>query len=148
MPIKVLEIHHHATRINADKQPFGEVRKFYSEVLGLGADPKRPFIPGIPGYWINVGDSGQIHLVGGDTPSPVAKRPDQDPAAPHVALAVVDIVETKAELQRMGVPFWSIVGVTGPENEQVFVNDPCGNMIELHQFDRCRCRASARQAVS
>jgi hypothetical protein len=57
-------------------------------------------------------------------------------------------VQRPHELQRMGVAFWSIVGVTGPENEQVCVNDPCGNMIELHQFDRCRCRASARQAVS
>jgi len=24
------------------------------------------------------------------------------------------------------------------------MNDPCGNMVELHQFDKCRCRASNR----
>lgn len=144
MAIKVLEIHHHAVRVDAGTQPLDNVRNFYSDVLGLAHDVKRPTIPGIPGFWINVGEVGQIHLIGGEVPSPIAKRADQDPASPHVALAVADIVETKAELVRMGVAHWSIKGVSGPQAEQVFVNDPCGNMIELHQIDSCRCRAVSR----
>ena len=28
--------------------------------------------------------------------------------------------------------------------EQLFLNDPCGNMVELHQFDKCRCRLKSR----
>lgn len=143
MAIKILEIHHHAVRI--DGQPPETVRGFYENVLGLPADTGRPTIPGVPGYWINVGAVGQIHLIGGDIPSPVARGPGQDPAAPHVALAVANVVETKAELERLGVPFWTSKAAS-PELEQLFVNDPCGNMIELHQIDKCRCRGDSRKA--
>jgi catechol 2,3-dioxygenase-like lactoylglutathione lyase family enzyme len=128
-----------------DGAPEREVLDFYQNVLGMAADEGRPNIPGIPGYWINVGAGGQLHLIGGAFPSMVARGPGQDPAAPHVALGVASVVETKAELQRMGVPFWSVVGITGPEFEQLFVNDPCGNMIELHQAGTCRCTLANRQ---
>jgi len=145
MAIKIIGIHHHAVRINDQSQPLDAVHAFYTEVLGLPHDRGRPNISGVPGWWINVGQDGQIHLIGGDDPSPVAKGPGQDPAAPHVALAVESIAEAKAELVRLGVPHWSLVGLAGPETEQIFVNDPCGNMIELHQHDKCRCTASNRK---
>jgi catechol 2,3-dioxygenase-like lactoylglutathione lyase family enzyme len=145
MGIKVLEIHHQAVRVDMGERPLSAVYDFYGDVLGLSHDEGRPTIPGVPGMWLNVGNVGQIHLIGGAVPSPLAKRPDQDPTAPHVALAVADIVETKAELDRMGVPYWSLQNVAGPNAEQVFVNDPCGNMVELHQVDKCRCRASSRK---
>ena len=74
MTIRVLEIHHHAIRIDADQPKLDAVKNFYE---------------GVPGFWINT-------------------------------------------------------GANGPEAEQVFVNDPCGNMIELHQIDQCRCRAANR----
>ena len=148
MAIKILGIHHHAVRIDSARQPLEAVHDFYTNILGLGEDEGRPNIPGVPGWWIDVGDSGQIHLIGGDLPSPVARGPGQDPAAPHVALAVESIVEAKAELVRQGVPHWSTTGLAGPETEQVFVNDPCGNMIELHQFDQCRCAADGRGGVN
>jgi hypothetical protein len=50
----------------------------------------------------------------------------------------------KAELERRGVKYWSLMGVVGPEAEQIFLRDPYGNMIELHQVDKCRCRAANR----
>jgi extradiol dioxygenase family protein len=59
-------------------------------------------------------------------------------------LAVADVVEAKAELDRTGTPYWSLNGATGPGSEQLFLRDPHGNMIELHQVDRCRCRAANR----
>ena len=133
MAIKIIGIHHHAVRINDDKQPLDAVHHFYTNVLGLNADESRPTIPGIPGWWIDIGDRQQIHLIGGEVPSPVAKGPGQDPAAAHVALLVEDIAEAKTELDRQGVSYWSLSGVAGPELEQVFVTDPCGNMIELQQ---------------
>jgi len=145
MAINIIGIHHHAVRINDQSQPLDAVHAFYTEVLGLPHDRGRPSIPGVPGWWINVGQDGQIHLIGGDDPSPVARGPGQDPAAPHVALAVKSIAEAKAELVRLGVPHWSLVGVAGPDTEQIFVNDPCGNMIELHQHDKCRCTAANRK---
>ena len=143
MAIEVLEIHHHAVRIG-DNPKLDEVQNFYQGVLGLGVDPGRPTIPKVPGFWVNVGDGSQIHLIGGPQPSTLAKGPGQDPTIPHVALAVADIQETKADLDRLGVPYWSMTGINGPEAEQVFVNDPCGNMVELHQVDQCRCRAGNR----
>ena len=104
MAIKVLEIHHHGVRVDAGDKTLAEVEKFYSDVLGLKRDEGRPEIPGIPGMWINVGEVGQIHLIGGDVPSRFAQGPGKDPTAPHVALAVENIVETKAELDRLGAP--------------------------------------------
>ena len=86
-----------------------------------------------------------IHLIGGDEPSPFAKGPGQDPAAPHVALAVESVVEAKAELERRGTPYWSLLGAVGGQTEQLFLRDPTGNMIELHQVDQCRCRAANRK---
>lgn len=142
MAIEVLEIHHHAVRIDDPKAD--EVRQFYNDVLGLPHDTGRPNIPGIPGYWINVGDVGQLHLIGGPSPSRLSQGPGKDPAGPHVALAVKDVVATKAEFDRMGVKYWSIQGVTGPDAEQLFVQDPCGNIVELHQYDKCRCRMDRR----
>lgn len=145
MSIRVLDIHHHAVRIDAEGQKLDAVRRFYGDVLGLDADPGRPTIAGVPGFWINVGEGGQLHLIGGAQPSTLARGPGQDPTIPHVALAVADIRETKAELDRLGVPYWSMTGINGPEAEQIFVNDPSGNMVELHQIDQCRCRLANRR---
>jgi catechol 2,3-dioxygenase-like lactoylglutathione lyase family enzyme len=144
MAIEVLGIHHHATRIDAGPEQLAAVQNFYKDVLGLGADPGRPTIAGVPGFWINVGGGGQIHLIGGAQPSTLAKGPGQDPTIPHVALAVANIQATKTELDRLGVAYWSMTGINGPEAEQVFVNDPSGNMVELHQVDQCRCAAEGR----
>ncbi|KHK92926.1 VOC family protein [Novosphingobium malaysiense] len=145
MAIKVMGIHHHAVRIDAGGHGLDAFQAFYSDVLGLKHDSGRPNVPSIPGLWINVGNVGQIHLMGGEFPSPLAKVPGEDPVDVHVALAVEDVAAAKAELERLGVHFWSLVGVAGPQTEQLFVRDPAGNMIELHQYDKCRCAAANRE---
>lgn len=144
MAIKIVGIHHHAVRINDDNQPLDAVHDFYTTALGLNHDEGRPEM-GVPGWWINVGEGGQIHLIGGPDPSPYAKGPGKDPAAPHVALAVEDIVAARKHLEDLGVDFWTLEGVAGPDAQQLFVNDPCGNVIELHQYDNCRCEAANRK---
>ena len=144
MAIKVLEIHHTGFRLDPKGEMVDAAERFYAGVLGLERDTGRPTIPGIPGMWINVGEVGQIHIIGGEQPSPVAKGPGEDPTRPHVAFAVADIVETRAELERLGVKYWVIEGLVSPDSTQLFMNDPCGNMVELHQIDKCRCRASNR----
>src|SRR5260221_14020807 len=106
MGIRVLEIHHHAVRIDAEPPKLEAVKQFYEHVLGLDTDPGRPTIPGVPGFWINVGEGGQIHLIGGEQPSPVAKGPGQEPNIPHGALSVADIQENKSELDRLGGLYW------------------------------------------
>ena len=35
--------------------------------------------------------------------------------------------------------------VASPELRQLFFRDPAGNVLELHQIGRCRCRRSNRQ---
>ncbi len=144
MAIKVLEIHHTGYRLDNEAAKLDETANFYKDVLGLERDTGRPTIPGIPGMWINVGEVGQIHLFGGAQPSPVAKGPGKDPTLPHIALAVADIQESRRELERMKVDYWAIEGLTSPESLQLFFDDPCGNMVELHQVDKCRCTVRNR----
>ena len=55
MGLHVLEIHHHAIRIDPEPQQLNAVQSFSKDVLGLDTDPGRPTIPGVPGFWINVG---------------------------------------------------------------------------------------------
>ena len=144
MAIKVLELHHHGIRVRLDKAD--ECKAFYENVLGLNADPGRPTIPGIPGYWMDLPDDTQIHIMGCDDVSPFAKGPGQDPTRYHVALAVESVPEAKAELDRMGVKYWTMTSLVGPELEQLFMDDPNGNMVELHQIGTCRCKKSDRPA--
>lgn len=148
MAINVLELHHHGIRVGPTPGDLDKALAFYGDVLGLARDTGRPDIPAVPGFWMDVGGRAQIHLMGATGTSALAKGPGQDPSLPHVALAVSDIQEAKKELDRLGQPYWTTFGVVGPDAEQVFLHDPFGNMIELHQAGTCRCNESDRAAVS
>jgi catechol 2,3-dioxygenase-like lactoylglutathione lyase family enzyme len=146
MTIKVLELHHHGIRIGTTPAEVESGLRFYTEILGLQADPERPLLSGVPGFWMFVGDdkhTAQIHLMGAVGVSPLARSAKEDPTLPHVALAVEDIQEAKRELERQGIWFWQIQGLVGANSDQVFVEDPFGNMIELHQIGTCRCNKAA-----
>jgi hypothetical protein len=52
---------------------------------------------------------------------------------------VEDIQEAKRELEQRGIWHWQIQGLVGQYSDQVFVQDPFGNVIELHQIGTCRC---------
>src|SRR5437867_5663151 len=76
MPIKVLELHHHGIRIGKSADDVSKAQEFYTDLLGLQADAGRPNIPGIPGFWLYVGNdqnTAQIHLMGAEGRSPVAR---------------------------------------------------------------------------
>lgn len=142
MAIQVLELHHHGIRIGKSAEDVEKAQQFYSEVLGLQTDTGRPTIPGIPGFWMYVGNdqhSAQIHLMGAEGRSPIARSDVEDPTIPHVALAVADIQEAKRELDQRGVWYWQIQGLVGQNSDQIFVRDPFNNVIELHQIGTCRC---------
>ena len=146
MPIKVLELHHHGIRIGKSADDVTKAQEFYTDLLGLQADSGRPNIPGIPGFWLYVGNdqnTAQIHLMGAEGRSPVARSDIEDPTIPHVALAVEDIQEAKRELDQRGVWYWQIQGLVGQGSDQIFVRDPFGNVIELHQIGTCRCNKAA-----
>ncbi|HXD98980.1 MAG TPA: VOC family protein [Candidatus Acidoferrum sp.] len=147
MAVKVLELHHHGIRVGPSPEDVAKARTFYGDVLGLDHDPGRPAIPTIDGYWMDVGGTAQIHLMGVNGQSKFAKGPGRDPSTPHVALAVSDIQETRKELDRLGVDYWVAESVVGPQSLQIFMKDPFDNMIELHQIDTCRCVTSRRSAA-
>ena len=147
MAVKVLELHHHGIRVGPSETDVKQAFAFYHDVLGLGPDPGRPHIPTIDGYWMDVGGTAQIHLMGVNGQSKFAEGPGKDPSHPHVALAVPDIQEAKKELDRLGVDYWFTRGIVGPESEQIFMRDPAGNMIELHQIGTCRCNSAVRSGA-
>jgi catechol 2,3-dioxygenase-like lactoylglutathione lyase family enzyme len=147
MALKVLELHHHGIRVGPTPEQVKQAFDFYHDVLGLSPDSGRPFIPTIDGYWMDVGGRAQIHLMGVDGQSKFAEGPGKDTASTHVALAVPDIQEARKELDRLRVDYWVSRGVVGPESQQIFMHDPAGNMIELHQIGTCRCVAGTRPAV-
>ena len=147
MAVKVLELHHHGIRVGPSPEDVAKARTFYGDVLGLDHDPGRPAIPTIDGYWMDVGGTAQIHLMGVNGQSKFAKGPGRDPSTPHVALAVSDIQEKRKELDRLGVDYWVAESVVGPQSLQIFMKDPFDNMIELHQIDTCRCVTSRRSAA-
>src|ERR671928_36724 len=60
MAIEIVEIHHHAIRIDSDRPKLDATRDFYENVLGMKADPGRPTIPGVPGFWINTGGACRV----------------------------------------------------------------------------------------
>ena len=145
MALEILELHHHAVLV-----PLGLVEdtgNFYKDVMGLSTDVGRWNIPHLPGYFLDLPDDTQIHLLGrdGSTPSYYATSPDQDPVTHHVALAVADVLASEQELIRLNVPYWTLDNVASPELRQLFFRDPAGNVIEIHQLGKCRCKASNRQ---
>ena len=61
------------------------------------------------------------------------------------AEALKNIKEAKEELEKRGLWHWQIKGLVGPNSDQVFVQDPFGNVIELHQAGSCSCNKIAIQ---
>ncbi len=143
MALKILELHHHAVTMPIELME--EMGEFYKKVMGLGVDEGRWNIPGVPGFFLDLADETQIHLLGRDGPSRYAKGPDQDPVTHHVALAVANVRDAEQELIKRGVAYWTLDNVASPELRQLFFRDPAGNVLELHQIGRCRCRKSNRQ---
>jgi catechol 2,3-dioxygenase-like lactoylglutathione lyase family enzyme len=94
--------------------------EFYVGVLGLRARDDRPDF-GFAGAWLDAGGQ-QVHLIEGRTPTGHGE---------HFALQVGDLASTIAELRDRGVT------VSDPSpagtGQQAFLNDPAGNLIELHQ---------------
>ncbi|MFX4286985.1 VOC family protein [Janibacter anophelis] len=140
MALAGLELHHHAIRIAPGREE--ATRNFFGDVLGLHPDPGAREVPGIPLLWMDVGQS-QVHLFALEGVSEHARTPDRDPFTPHVAFGVPDITAARAELDRLETVYWRI---GRDEQLQIFLHDPSGNMIELHQAGTCRCKADERGA--
>jgi len=146
MPIKVLELHHVGFGVtNAVAE---EMRDFYAGLLQLPQDATRWNIPGIHGYWINLPNGTQVHILGSDGPSPYAKGPGKDPVNNHIALAVEDVLAAEAELIARGVEYFTLDNVASPSLKQLFIHDPAGNMVEIHQKNERRPGIAKESAAS
>lgn len=98
---------------------------FYCGLLGLEPLERPDF--GIPGAWLDAGNS-QIHLIvapeGMDAGRPPSKP---SPLANHLAFTVSDYKQTLSRLGDAGLE----VIETSPEIGQLWVTDPSGHMIEF-----------------
>lgn len=95
---------------------------FYTGVLGGTERADRPDF-GFGGAWIDLGGQ-QVHLIEAPAPPNLGQ---------HFAIRVADLAATVAELRDRGIE------VTDPSpvatSLQAFLEDPDGNVVELHQTD-------------
>lgn len=100
-----------------------EMRRFYSEVLGLD-DGQRPDF-GFDGAWLYLGDKACVHLV------PARKSPAaRDPGIEHFAFRSLGAPDMVRKLQRRGIGF-NVLSRKKLGVLQINLHDPDGNHIEL-----------------
>lgn len=136
MAIQVTALMHAGLRVGRSDEDIAKAKAFYQDMLGLETDGDRPEIPGIPGFWSNLNSGAQpqqVHIMGAEGASPVSRSARQDPTRAHLAFAVADMGAALAELDRRGVEYWIYESLVGRDSNQVFLEDPFGNMIELQQ---------------
>lgn len=139
MPIRITKLLHAGVRVGPGDDNVKKALDFYEGLLGLERDQDRPYVPGVPGHWMNLnhGDrSQQIHLFGAEGVSPLGRSAKEDPTRHHIAYAVADLAEAERELEARGIRYWIYDNVVGNASKQVFFEDPFGNMIELQQQGR------------
>ncbi|MFP8881715.1 MAG: VOC family protein [Myxococcota bacterium] len=97
-------------------------RAFYEGIMGLETVPRPEF--GIDGVWYSAGNA-QIHLI----ELTGREKPDTklSPLANHNAFAIDDYQKILDQLKNHGVE----VLETTPEQGQMWISDPDGNIIEL-----------------
>ena len=119
-------------------------RRFYADVLGLSVGP-RPEFP-FPGLWMYRGDHADmanavVHIIGIDRTDPqglkqyLGDRAEASlagsGAVDHIAFYADGLAAMLVHLQAQGVPFRER-SVPSVGLHQVFLDDPCGVMIELN----------------
>lgn len=115
--MKPLAVHHVSVNV-ADPQAG---IAFYTEVLGGSVRDDRPDF-GFGGAWIDLGAT-QVHLIEATVPPNLGQ---------HFAILVDDLDEVVDELRAKGISVRDPSAV-GP-NRQTFIEDPSGNVVELHQL--------------
>ena len=114
--MKPLAVHH----VSLNVGDVDEAISFYVDVLGLSVRDDRPDF-GIGGAWLDAGGQ-QVHLIESEPPSARGQ---------HFALLVDDLDAVVSDLRSRGVTVSDASPVgTG---RQAFLNDPAGNLVELHQ---------------
>ncbi len=131
-------------------------RVFYESVLGLTVGP-RPEFP-FPGMWLYNGDhahlaNAMVHVIGIDARDPQGLKDylgDKDDsslhgtgALDHVALMATGLEGMLAHLKRLGVACRERT-VPSIGLHQLFLNDPCGLVVELNYPAEEKARLDAK----
>jgi catechol 2,3-dioxygenase-like lactoylglutathione lyase family enzyme len=116
--MRPLAVHHVSINVDDLDAAIG----FYVDVLGLRLRDDRPDLA-VDGAWLDAGGQ-QVHLIVAGVPAGEGQ---------HFALQVDDLDAVVAELRdrRVAVSDPSPIGTS----RQSFLNDPAGNLVELHQAD-------------
>ena len=101
-------------------------RAFYEGVLGLRPDPERPAMS-YGGVWYDVAPNQQIHLLLLPDPEAGLQRPAHGGRDRHVALAVSDLAQLIARLERAGIA----CTLSSSGRPALFCRDPDGNALEF-----------------
>jgi catechol 2,3-dioxygenase-like lactoylglutathione lyase family enzyme len=120
--------------INIGTNRLAETVAFFRDALGLVEGWRPPF--GVGGAWLYAGETAVVHLV--DLES--AKRPSDEAALDHFALAIDDWDGARARLDAAGVTYRA-TDVPDSTIRQIFLRDPNGVNIELNY----RAAAAAKQ---
>ena len=119
-------------------------RRFYSEVLGLTVGP-RPDFP-FPGLWMYRGEHGDlanaaVHIIGIDPSDPEGLKQylgERDEvglkgsgAVDHIAFFADGLAEMLTKLGNLSIDYQERT-VPSIGLHQLFLNDPCGVVIELN----------------
>ena len=114
-------------------------KDFFTGALGLSVGD-RPALP-FPGYWLYLGDTAVVHLVGIDPDDPRGLidhlgEADIDSVEgtgsfDHVAFTASDAPEMLDRLRRLGIPFRERQ-VPDLDLFQIFIEDPNGVTIEMN----------------
>jgi glyoxylase I family protein len=118
--MKIDGIHH----VSLNVGDVEAARQFYVDILGFAVMPSRPNFD-FDGAWLHAGNN-QVHLIGGAVNPPDRRQ--------HFALQVDSLQEWMDHLTDLDVPFRHSPHIIGA-GDQIFLNDPWGNRIELNQPD-------------
>jgi catechol 2,3-dioxygenase-like lactoylglutathione lyase family enzyme len=121
--VAVRSVHH--VNIRADAQQIAQLRRFYSEVLGLTEGWRPPFAS--RGAWLYAGALPVLHLVEVEADQSQAARGG---VIDHVAFECSDLQPFIDRLRARGVAY-AVSQLPVLHDAQVLFRDPLGTGVEL-----------------
>ena len=113
--------------LRASRALLEDLRRFYTEVIGLEEGPRPPFRS--RGHWLYAQGRDILHLT---EAGPDEVRATHVAATfDHIALTCTDADAMQARLRRHGIDY-TVDEVPMASQLQVFLRDPAGNGIELN----------------
>jgi catechol-2,3-dioxygenase len=122
--MKVLSLSHYNLR--APRELLDALRDFYTEVVGLNAGERPPFMSF--GYWLYAGDQAVLHL--SEARRDEGPRVQATTTFDHVAFNCSGRREFESKLAQRGIRY-ELDHVPQTGLVQLFFDDPAGNGVEL-----------------